>query len=55
MPPSLTPVFENGTSGNSISLLLNFDKSFFKKNTGKYTKLIVKELSKSRRKNSSIF
>lgn len=34
MPPSLTPVFENGTSGNGISLLLNFDKSFFKKNKG---------------------
>ena len=68
MPPSLTPVFENGTSGNSISLLLNFDKSFFKKNignffslfaiffsTGKYTKLIVKELYKSIHKNSSTF
>lgn len=34
MPPSLTPVFENGTSGNGIPLLLNFDKSFFKKNKG---------------------
>ena len=34
MPPSLTPVFENGTSGNGVPLLLNFDKSFFKKNKG---------------------
>ena len=59
MPPSLTPVFENGTSGNGIPLLLNFDKTFFKKNKGnaffpfcyffstrKYTKLIIEEIYK---------